>query len=91
MVYGTKIGKTSEASQPTAMGVLESMEWQYDLDSRGRHLAKAASLSTSDDNQRVQWHNRTKEWSMEHNVIAIPYIIPGWQYGAEGIRQKRLV
>jgi hypothetical protein len=45
-------GKTSQASQPTVMGVLKSMELQYDLDPRGRHLAKAAGLSASGDNQR---------------------------------------
>ena len=34
---------------PTAMEVLKSTEWQHDLDSRGRHPAKGAGLSTSGD------------------------------------------
>jgi hypothetical protein len=62
MVYGTEIGKTSEASQPTAMEVLKSMEWQHGLDSRGRHLAKVAGLSTSGDNHLTRaegiWQKR---------------------------------
>ncbi|KAN0071956.1 hypothetical protein V8E54_002424 [Elaphomyces granulatus] len=76
------------------MDVLGSMEWQLGLDSRGRHLAKAAGISTSGDNQwymTAQWRNRTDEWSTEDGVMAILHIISGWQYDAEGIQQKRLV
>ena len=70
------------------MGVLKSMEWQHDLDSRGRHLAKAAGVSTSGDNQwymTVQWHNRPNEWSREHGVMVITHIVSGWDYDEEGI------
>jgi hypothetical protein len=91
---GTRNGKTSQASQLTTMDVLGSMEWQLGLNSRGRHLAKAAGISTSGDNQwymTAQWRNRTDEWSTEDGVMAILHIISGWQYDAEGIRQKRLV
>ena len=62
----------------------ESMEWQYDLDSRGRHLAKAASLSTSGDNQRtIAQQDERMEYGKWNDGIT--HIIPGWQYGAEGI------
>jgi len=68
MVYGTEIGKTSEASQPTAMEVLKSMEWQHGLDSRGRHLAKAAGLSTSGDNQRFMYNGTTGRTDGEYKM-----------------------
>ena len=83
-------GKTSQASQPTVMGVLKSMELQYDLDPRGRHLAKAAGSSTSGDNQRtIAQQDERMEYGKWNDGIT--HIIPGWQYGAEGIRQMRLV
>jgi hypothetical protein len=73
MVYGTEIGKTSEASQPTAMEVLKSVEWQHGLDSRGRHLAKAASLSTSGDNQRFVYNGTTGRMDGEYKMIDTVY------------------
>jgi hypothetical protein len=41
------------------MEVLKSVEWQHGFDSRGRHLAKAAGLSTSGDNQRFMYNGTT--------------------------------
>ena len=55
-------GKTSQASQPTVMGVLKSMELQYDLDPRGRHLAKAAGL-------RPPATINGNEWSTENGMM----------------------
>ncbi|KAN0067340.1 hypothetical protein V8E54_014603 [Elaphomyces granulatus] len=82
------------SSSSNALSCDQPTEWQLGLDSRGRHLAKAAGISTSGDNQwymTAQWRNRTDEWSTEDGVMAILHIISGWQYDAEGIRQKRLV
>jgi len=73
IVYGTEIGKTSEASQPTAMEVLESMEWQHGLDSRGRPLAKVAGLSTSGDNQRFMYNGTTGRMDGEYKMIDTVY------------------
>ncbi|KAN0071419.1 hypothetical protein V8E54_010850 [Elaphomyces granulatus] len=82
------------SSLSNALSCDQPTEWQLGLDSRGRHLAKAAGISTSGDNQwymTAQWRNRTDEWSTEDGVMAILHIISGWQYDAEGIRQKQLV
>lgn len=82
MVYGMEIGKISEASQPTAMEVLKSTEWQHDLDSRGRHPAKGAGLSTSGDTRAEGiWQSGWFKYLRRQSTVYVQ-----WQNRTDGWR-----